>query len=67
MIINSIFICDSCKAALSNEQVRIITNDARFNNQDIEKVLHYCSFCQREADLNFKKYSEIENSDGYGM
>ena len=67
MIIHSVFICDNCKITLTNEQVRIITNDARFNKYDIEKVLHYCPICQREADLNFKKYHEIENSDGYGM
>ena len=67
MIINSVFICDNCKITLTNEQARILTNDARFNKYDIEKVLHYCPICQREADLNFKKYSEIENSDDYGM
>ena len=60
-------ICDNCKITLSKDQVRIFTNDARLNNYDIEKVLHYCSYCQREADLNFKKYYVIENSDGYGM
>ena len=67
MIINSVFVCDNCKITLTNDQARIITNDARLNKYDIEKVLHYCACCQREADLNFKKYYEIENSDGYGM
>ena len=67
MIINSVFICDNCKITLSNEQMRILTNDARLNKYDIEKVLHYCPICQREADLNFKKYYKIGNSDGYGM
>ena len=67
MIINSVFICDNCKITLTNDQVRILRNDARFNRYDLKKVLHYCPICQREADLNFKKYSEIENSDGYGM
>ena len=67
MIINSIFVCDSCKITLTNDQVRILTNDARLNRYDVDQILHYCSFCQKEADLNFKKYYEIENSDGYGM
>ena len=67
MIISSAFICDNCKITLTNEQVRILTNDARLNKYEIEKVLQYCPICQREADLNFKKYYEIENSIGYGM
>ena len=67
MIINSVFVCDNCRLPLTNDQIRIHTNDARFNKYNIEKVLHYCPICQREADLNAKKYYELENSDGYGM
>ena len=61
------WVCDNCRKTLSKEQVRILTNDARLNRYDVDQILHYCSFCQKEADLNFKKYHDIENSDGYGM
>lgn len=54
------WICDNCKITLTNEQVRILTNDARFNRYDLEKVLHYCSYCQREVDLNFKNILRLK-------
>ena len=67
MIINSVLICDNCKITLTQERIKYLMWEAGLYSSTLENLVHYCPICQREADLNFKKYSEIENSDGYGM